>query len=344
LRQRLAPACWLPVSWCDWPGTQNVNVDPASRITRPGTAPAEPLPAGLLRDYPMHRLSTLRIGGPADYFARLESVESLQPLLRWAKKGGLPVGVIGSGSNLLIADDGFRGLVLKLSGSLATIERQGDSVICGGGARLPAVAAKTARWGLAGLEFGINIPGTVGGSIKMNANAFGGELADRLEWAEICDADGIRRRPPNELGFGYRSSAISSGQVVVAASFELSPRSSDAVSEGIEAVRRRRRETQPLGIRTLGSTFRNPDESIGQGERAAARLLAEAGCQELRVGHARFSPEHANFIQLEGAATAREVVELLALARQRVQERFDVKLEPEVQVLGEIDWPSGWDR
>jgi UDP-N-acetylenolpyruvoylglucosamine reductase len=303
----------------------------------------ETMPAGVHRDYAMNRLSTLRIGGSADYFARAESAEGLQDLLRWAGERQLSVGVVGSGSNLLIADDGFRGLALKLGGSLTTIERHGDSVTCGGGARLPAVAVRTASWGLSGLEFGINIPGTVGGSIKMNANAFGGELAQVLEWADICDAEGVQRRQPRELGFGYRSSTIAPAQVVARASFALSSSTPQAVDASIKAVRKLRRETQPLGIQTLGSTFRNPDESIGQGERAAARLLAEAGCQDLRVGNARFSPDHANFIQLEGPAKAVEVLRLLSLARRKVYERFDVVLEPEVQVLGEVEWPSDWD-
>lgn len=300
-------------------------------------------PPGVQPSYPMHRFSTLRIGGPADYFAMPANEGQLRELLAWSEELGLVIGVIGSGSNLLIADDGFRGLALKLAGELATVERRGDSVICGGGARLPTVAAKTAKWGLTGLEFGINIPGTVGGSIKMNANAFGGELASVLEWVSICDGSGMRRYSPDELGFGYRSSAIERGQVVVGASFGLRASTPDAVRAGIQAIRRQRRETQPLGIRTLGSTFRNPDESIGRGEQAAAKLLAEAGCQALSVGNARFSPDHANFIQLEGTVKAEEVLKLLALARRQVHERFGVILDPEVQILGDVRWPSDWD-
>jgi UDP-N-acetylenolpyruvoylglucosamine reductase len=311
---------------------------------KPDTARGDDgVPDGVRRDFSMRRLSTLRIGGPADYFAEVGDEETLARLLAWARVGGLAIGVVGSGSNLLIADDGFRGLVLKLVGSFTAIERDGSSVLCGGGARLPAVAAKTARWGLTGIEFGINIPGSVGGSIKMNANAFGGELARVLDWAEIADADGIKRFGPGDLGFGYRSSSIGQGQIVTRASFRLEASSSGDVDRGIKEVRAQRRESQPLGIQTLGSTFRNPDESIGQGEKAAARLLSEAGCQELQVGNARFSPIHANFIQLEGPSTAAEVTQLLTLARRRVYERFGVELEPEVQVLGEVRWPDGWE-
>jgi UDP-N-acetylenolpyruvoylglucosamine reductase len=300
-------------------------------------------PRGVRTNFSMRRLSTLRIGGPADYFAEVGDEETLAAVFAWAKASRLAIGVVGSGSNLLIADDGFRGLVLKLVGSFTAIERDGTAIICGGGARLPAVAARTARWGLAGIEFGINIPGSVGGSIKMNANAFGGELARILDWAEICDANGIRRSAPGELGFGYRSSSIGPDQIVTKASFRLEESTPELVDRGIKEVRMQRRESQPLGIQTLGSTFRNPDESIGQGERAAARLLSEAGCQELRVGNARFSPRHANFIQLDGPSTSTDVTQLLTLARRRVHERFGVELEPEVQVLGEVVWPSGWE-
>lgn len=301
------------------------------------------LPVGVSADVPMRRLSTLRIGGPADYYREVSDSDDLVRLLGWARDNQLPVGVVGSGSNLLISDDGFRGLVVKLAGDFTAIERSGNSVVCGGGARLPAVATRTIRWGLAGIEFGINIPGSVGGSIRMNANAFGGELAAVLEWAEICDASGLKRKDPDQLGFGYRSSSIGADQVVARASFALQEATPEVVDATVKRVRSQRRESQPLGIQTLGSTFRNPDESIGQGERAAARLLAEAGCQELRVGNARFSPQHANFIQLDGPSSAADVAQLLVLARRRVHEQFGVELEPEVQVLGEIDWPGGWE-
>lgn len=300
------------------------------------------VPSGVRLDFPLERFSTLRIGGRADYFARVETDQQARELLAWASAAEIAVAVVGSGSNLLIADTGFRGLVLKLAGNLATIEQREGLLVCGGGARLPAVAAKTARLGLAGLEFGINIPGTVGGSIRMNANAFGGELAAVLDWAEICDAAGLRREPASALGFGYRSSGIAPGQVVTRAAFALKRSTPDEVERGIRAVRALRRERQPLGIRTLGSTFQNPDESVGEGERAAARLLTESGCQELRVAGARFSAQHANFIEIDGSATAVDVLLLLALARRRVHERFGIALEPEVQTLGEVRWPEEW--
>ncbi|MEA2370565.1 MAG: UDP-N-acetylmuramate dehydrogenase, partial [Solirubrobacteraceae bacterium] len=130
-------------------------------------------PAAVRRDFPLARLTTVRTGGPAEYFARAGSADELAELVRWADSAGLAVGVVGSGSNLLVADQGVRGLVLKLDGELATIERDADRLLCGGGARLPSVAAKAAAAGLSGIEFGVNIPGTVGGAVRMNANAYG---------------------------------------------------------------------------------------------------------------------------------------------------------------------------
>jgi UDP-N-acetylenolpyruvoylglucosamine reductase len=300
------------------------------------------LPPGLERDYPLARLTTVRSGGPAEFFARAETVEGLVELLAWAGEEGHPVEVVGSGSNLLVADAGVRGLVIKLAGSLAGIERQGTRVVCGGGARLPSAAAKVAAWGLAGLEFGINIPGTVGGAVRMNANAYGGELARVLEWVEVGSADGVDRREPDQLGFAYRRSNLEPGEVVARAGFGLTEDESAAVKERMSTMRDRRRESQPSGIKTFGSTFKNPDDPAAEG-RTAGQLLEAADCRGLQVGGARFSPKHANFVENAGEATTADILELMAEGRRRVHERFGVVLEPEVQVLGEIEIPTGWE-
>src|SRR5688572_10039695 len=178
-------------------------------------------PAGVERDYPLARLTTIRTGGPADFFARPDTPERLSELLAWADGEGIAVGVVGSGSNLLVADAGFRGLAMKLDGSLATIEQDRHRLLCGGGARLPQAAAFAARAGLSGLEFGVNIPGTVGGAVKMNANAYGGDLARVLEWVEVTTATGTERRVPDDLGFSYRRSNLADSEIVARASFAL---------------------------------------------------------------------------------------------------------------------------
>ena len=299
------------------------------------------LPPGVERDYPLARLTTVRAGGDAELFARPESEDELVELLAWASSGGVPVEVVGSGSNLLVADAGVTGLVLKLAGGLAELHRDGTRVLCGGGVRLPSASAKIAGWGLTGLEFGINIPGTVGGAVRMNANAYGGELARVLEWVDVCTAAGAERRAPDQLGFEYRRSNLRPGEVVSRASFALAESDPAEVKATLAGMRVQRREAQPSGIKTFGSTFKNPDPELSGG-RTAGQLLEAAGCQGLTVGGARLSPKHANFVENTGGATTADILEVMAEARRRVHDRFGVVLEPEVQVLGEVSWPEEW--
>jgi UDP-N-acetylmuramate dehydrogenase len=299
-------------------------------------------PEGVERDYPLERLTTVRVGGPADWFARPESQEEVVRLLAWADAAGLRVGVVGSGSNLLVADEGFPGLVMKLAGGLTRIEHQALRVVCGGGARLPSAAAKAAGWGLAGLEFGVNIPGTVGGAVRMNANAYGGELARVLEWVTVCTATGSERRTPDRLGFRYRDSDIGEREVVAEASFALYEDDPEAVKERMGEMRRRRREAQPSGIKTFGSTFVNPDDPRAEG-RSAGQLLDAAGARGLTRGGARLSEKHANFVENMGEATTADVLAVMAAARRLVHGEFGVALEPEVQVLGDVEWPPNWE-
>jgi len=296
------------------------------------------LPPELERDYPLARLTTIRTGGRAAWFARPQSIGALERLLRWADETGVDVGVVGSGSNLLVADSGFAGLVLKLDGALARIDDEGDRLVCGGGARLPQAAARAATLGLAGLEFGVSIPGTVGGAVRMNANAYGGDLGRVLEWAEVCAPTGTYRRTPGELGFEYRRSNIGPREVVARACFALARSDPGTVKAALADLRARRKEAQPSGIKTFGSTFKNPDDPRAEG-RTAGQLLEAAGCKDLEVGGARFSPKHANFIENRGDATTRDVLALIAEGRRRVRERFGLVLDPEVQLLGDVAFP-----
>jgi UDP-N-acetylenolpyruvoylglucosamine reductase len=295
-------------------------------------------PRDVERDYPLARLTTIRTGGRADWFGRPQTVEALERLLQWADEAELDVGVVGSGSNLLIADSGFAGLVVKLDGALARIEDDDDRLVCGGGARLPQAAARAATLGLAGLEFGVSIPGTVGGAVRMNANAYGGELGRVLEWVDVCAPTGTYRRQPGELGFEYRRSNIGPREVVARASFALQRSDPASVKAVLADLRERRKEAQPSGIKTFGSTFKNPDDPRAEG-RTAGQLLEDAGCKALEIGDARFSPKHANFIENRGQATTRDVLALIAEGRRRVRERFGVVLEPEVQLLGDATFP-----
>jgi UDP-N-acetylmuramate dehydrogenase len=300
------------------------------------------VPEGVERGYPLARMTTVRTGGDADWFARPDDQDRLAELVRWADAEGLPIGVLGSGSNLLIADDGFHGLAIKLGPGLAVVERDGERLRAGGGARLPAVATRAAGWGLSGLEFGVNIPGTVGGAVRMNANAYGGQLAGVLEWVDVCGPDGNSRRRPEDLGFSYRSSNLGPGEVVAAAGFALTAADPDRVRATMASMRERRHEAQPAGIKTFGSTFKNPDDPRAEG-RSAGQLLEAAGCRGLTIGGARFSEKHANFVENSGGATTADVLELMAAGRRRVHERFGVVLEPEVQLLGGVEMPDDWE-
>src|SRR5579864_5724713 len=210
------------------------------------------------RDYPLARLTTIRTGGAAEHFARAGSRRELAELLAWAAQRGLELHVVGSGSNLLVADAGVRGLVVKLERDLARIDADRDGLRCGGGARLPAVAARAAALGLAGIEFAVNIPGTVGGAVRMNANAYDGALAAVLDWVEIVTADDVTRRRPQELGFAYRRSGLGAGEIVARVRFTLRPAPPAQVRATIGAMRERRHAAQPKGVRTFGSTFKNP--------------------------------------------------------------------------------------
>ena len=303
-----------------------------STLPADGRAP----PPGVQRDYPLPRLTTIRTGGSAELFARAGDARELERLLAWAAAEGLEVGVVGSGSNLLVADEGVRGLVVKLDKELSKIELDGTRIHCGGGARLPAVSARAAQAGLTGIEFGVNIPGTVGGAVRMNANAYGGELGGVLEWVDVVDA-GRDRAPRARTSSASPTAARTSapGEIVARASFALDAAPGAEVKATLADMRARRKAAQPSGIKTFGSTFKNPDDPRAEG-RTAGQLLEAAGCRGLRVGGAASPTKHANFVENHGDATTADVVALMAEGRRRVRERFGVELEAEVQALGPV--------
>jgi UDP-N-acetylmuramate dehydrogenase len=295
-------------------------------------------PAAVHRDVQLSGLTTVRTGGRAEFFARAGTEDELLELLAWAHGRGRAVSVVGSGSNLLVADGGVSGLVVKLDRDLAAISIAEARLLCGGGARLPAVAARAARAGLSGIEFGVNIPGTVGGAVRMNANAYGGRLESVLEWVEIATAAGVDRRTPHELGLGYRRSGLADGEIVTRAQLLLEPANADAVRTTLAQMRALRHDAQPQGIKTFGSVFKNPEDPRAEG-RTAGVLLSDAGCAGVTIGGARFAAKHANFIENTGSATTSDVVGVMSEGRRRVLERFGVALEPEVQTLGNVRFP-----
>jgi UDP-N-acetylenolpyruvoylglucosamine reductase len=292
-------------------------------------------PAFVERDVPIARLTTVGTGGPARFFARPETLAQLEELLVWRASTGLDMTVIGLGSNLLAADDGFDGLVVRLAGELAAIGRDGDVVHCGGGASLAAVVKRATGWGLSGIEFGCAIPGTVGGAVRMNAGAYGGEICDVLERALVVDGEHAREEGPAGLGMRYRHSDVGPDEVVAWAHVRLRPDDPARIAATVRDMQRRRKEAQPSGVRTFGSVWKNPSDEV-----TAGRLLESCGLKGFRVGGARISPVHANFIENVDGARSADIVALMAEARRRAREH-GVELEHEVQMVGPIRLPEG---
>jgi UDP-N-acetylmuramate dehydrogenase len=259
---------------------------------------------------------------PAD----LEDLRSF----RRAINGAIAFFPMGVASNLLVRDGGIDAVVVRLGGELARIEIEGGTLVAGAGARDQRVAQEACRAGLSGLEFLIGIPGTIGGAVKMNAGAFGGETAERLLWAEILDSEGrLDRLSRDELGLAYRKSALPVEAIVVRAAFALAEGDPTAIRARMDAIRAEREAAQPLGVATGGSTFKNPP-----GEKAW-RLIEAAGCRGLRLGAAMVSEKHCNFLINTGGASAAELEGLGELVRERVRTHSGVTLEWEIVRVGD---------
>jgi UDP-N-acetylenolpyruvoylglucosamine reductase len=278
------------------------------------------------------RFTTLGTGGPAAAFARPESVDELQQALREARERNLTVAVVGLGSNLLVADDGYQGLVLKLAGGLARVETREELLVTGGGAPNAVALHRARAAGLGGFEFACAIPGTAGGGVRMNAGAYGGDWAGILERALVVEADGARWVPPDELGLQYRRSGLRAGQVVAEVEFRLTPRSADEIKGLVAELQAQRKAAQPTNKRTYGSVFKNPEHEL-----SAGRMLEACGLKGYRVGGAQISPRHANFIENAGDARSEDALALMAEARRRAWETYGVELEHEVVFLGRLE-------
>jgi UDP-N-acetylmuramate dehydrogenase len=282
----------------------------------------------------LSRFTTIGTGGPAAAFARPENAEELDEVLRLAGERELPVAVIGLGSNLLVADDGFDGLVLKLAGDLARAEVRGDLLLAGGGAANAVALHRARAAGLGGFEFACAIPGTAGGGVRMNAGAYGGDWAGILERALIVDAGGARWLARDELGLQYRRSQLRPGQVVAEVEFRLTPRPSDEIKALVADLQAQRKAAQPTNKRTYGSVFKNPDHEL-----TAGLMLEACGLRGHRIGGAQISPRHANFIENADGARSDDAIALMAEARRRAWEQYGVELEHEVVFLGRLELP-----
>ena len=293
-------------------------------------------------DRALGSFTTYRLGGPAAVLFEPAAGADLVAITQAASETGIPADdisllVIGRGSNIVISDRGFDGLVIRMGSAMSWIVGSDESdqgrVDAGAATSMPLLANWAARRSLTGLEFTVGVPGSVGGGVRMNAGAHGGAIADTLSSVEVytLGADHLEQRSVQELGLSYRHSSLSERDVVVSASFELATDDETAIRARMERYRKHRADTQPGALQNAGSTFKNPPGD------SAGRLVEAAGLKGLTVGGAQVSELHANFFLAGDGATAQDVFDLVHLVRRRVLETFGVELEPEVQFVGPFD-------
>ena len=280
----------------------------------------------------MARYTTFHIGGPADVLVNISAPGEIPLALRAAKQAGAPVTVIGNGSNVLVRDGGIRGLVIRIDGAMNAVRREGDTIIAQAGALMRTVANFALNEGLTGLEEIAGIPGTIGGGVIMNAGAYGGELAQvvtHVSGVSLEDGKNVSFEG-DELGFGYRKSAMMhAGVIVTEVTMQLRPGDPVQIKARMEELAKARREKQPLEYPSAGSTFKRPEGYF------AAKLIDDCGLRGLSVGDAQVSEKHAGFVINRGSARASDVLELMRQIRERVYETTGVTLEPEIRILGE---------
>lgn len=279
----------------------------------------------MMRDY-----TTLRLGGPADWLVTPRSSREIVQILGEAKDAGLPVHVIGQGSNLLVLDGGIRGLVIRMARGLRDCFVRGNILVADAGVMMGTLAAEAASAGLTGLEFAAGIPGTVGGGVIMNAGAYGGEMSQTVQEVCLIHRDGtMETRSAAALAFDYRWSALQAGDEIVSqVTFRLENGERDQIRERIAELNRKRAEKQPLDVPSAGSTFKRPEGGF------AAAMIDQCGLKGYAVGGARVSPKHAGFLVNTGNSS-RDYLELVRNVQRIVEERTGILLEPEIRIIGE---------
>ena len=278
---------------------------------------------------PMKLHTTFRTGGPADWFCPVSSVSGILEVLKFAEEKKAPLYVIGKGSNLLVSDEGLRGVVMEIGDGLREITVEGDRITAEAGAGLIAVAAAARDHGLTGLEFASGIPGTLGGGISMNAGAYGGEMKDVVERVEALRKGELICLTGEEMHFGYRKSRChEEGLIITKAVLRLTPGDPDQIAAKMQELNSRRREKQPLTWPSAGSTFKRPEGYF------AGQLIQEAGLKGYSVGDAQVSEKHAGFVINRGNATSEDIYCLIRHVIRTVEANAGVQLEPEVRILG----------
>ena len=286
----------------------------------------------ILFDEPMKKHTTFRIGGPADYFIVPTEIEEIRAVVSLCEEMGMPYYVIGNGSNLLVADKGFRGVILQIYKAMNQVKIEGNVITAQAGASLAQIAKEALEHALTGFEFAAGIPGTLGGAVRMNAGAYGGEIKDILTKATVLTKEGeVVELSKEELEFGYRTSIIErTGQIVLKAEIELSPGKREEIKAVMDDLRKKRVSKQPLEFPSAGSTFKRPEGYF------AGKLIQDAGLKGFRIGGAQVSEKHSGFVINTGNATAADVMELMRQINEKVTARFGVSLEPEVRRIGEF--------
>lgn len=282
----------------------------------------------LVENAPMARLSWFRTGGNADLLFEPADEDDLLQVLR-RLPAGVPITVIGVGSNLLVRDGGIEGVVIRLGRGFGEIGTRGNIVSAGAGAMDVHVAKAAAKNGLAGLEFLVGVPGTIGGAVRMNAGAYGREIKDVLKHAHAVDRFGhIEELKPEDFQFSYRHAALAEDMIILKAAFVAEQGDPDEIRARMQEIASARAESQPLGTRTGGSTFKNPEGGH------AWELVDAAGCRGLRIGDAEVSAKHCNFLINHGEASAADIEELGETVRSRVKEHSGIALEWEIRRIG----------
>lgn len=301
---------------------------PTAELERAGDALRGIFRERLLPMEPMSKHTTIGVGGPVRWMVLPSAAREVAAAVRWANAQGVPYAAVGKGSNLIVRDRGYEGLVIKLAEHMTKVRVNQRTVFAEGGASFAALARKMTKAGRTGLEFGIGIPGSVGGAVHMNAGAFGGEVKDVLSRVRIVDATGaIRSVRADEITFAYRHTSLDPRAVVVDATFRCAP---GPVRKDVYERSIGRKKTQPIWERSFGSTFVNPPGKF------AAAMIEGCGLKGHRQGGAMFSELHANFIiNIDGSATAADVEALIELARTEVLKRYGVELKTEVVILGD---------
>ena len=286
----------------------------------------------ILKDEPMSAHTTFRIGGPADYFAMPSSAEEIRRIVSLCIEQEVPYYIIGNGSNLLVGDKGFRGVIIQIFKNMRDIRTEGETVTAQAGALLSKVAAAAYDAGLTGFEFASGIPGTLGGAVRMNAGAYGGEMSQVLKSADVLTAEGkVLTIPVEEMKMGYRTSIVSRmDYVVLGAQLVLSRGSKEDIRAKMDELKEKRVSKQPLEFGSAGSTFKRPEGYF------AGKLIEDAGLRGFRIGNAQVSEKHCGFVINRGGATAAEVAELMDHIIRRVEETSGVRLQPEVKKIGEF--------